>query len=290
MILGASDLIAQIFELTPNNGILLSEDDVKQKAAVAVLGNKVTEKLFGNTDPINKKIKIKNKTFRVIGTFPKKGNVSFFNVDEMILIPSSTAQEYLLGINHYHAILVQAESEAAVPQTVEDIKNILRDLHNITDPEKDDFHVTTQADAAERVGSIMGILTAFLVAIAAVSLLVGGIGIMNIMLVSVTERTREIGLRKALGATNKNILLQFLSEAILLTIAGGFIGVVSGAGTAFLVSIILTKVVGMEWTFTFPFGSAFLGLAVSAIVGLIFGLYPARQAAKKSPMEALRYE
>ena len=166
----------------------------------------------------------------------------------------------------------------------------LRNSHNITDPEKDDFFVETQAEAIETVSSITDILKLFLVAMAAISLLVGGIGIMNIMLVSVTERTREIGLRKAVGATEKNILFQFLFEAVMLTAAGGVIGITLGAIFSFSISLILSRFLAVNWEFAFPISAVLLGLGVSGFVGLIFGIYPARQASLKSPIEALRYE
>ena len=173
---------------------------------------------------------------------------------------------------------------------MEDIKTTLRNSHNITDPDKDDFFVETQADAMEMVSTIMGVLTLFLAAVAAISLLVGGVGIMNFMLVSVTERTREIGLRKALGATSRNVLTQFLMEAVILTAAGGVIGIALGSLFSFLISVVLSQYMNLDWGFSFPLSAAVLGIGVAALIGLVFGLYPARQAAKKSPMEALRYE
>jgi putative ABC transport system permease protein len=196
----------------------------------------------------------------------------------------------LLGTDYYNEILEQAETEEMVPQVVRDIEATLRESHNIDDPDKDDFHVVTQQEAADMVKTITGVLTLLLMSVAAISLLVGGIGIMNIMLVSVTERTREIGLRKAIGATNKDIITQFLMEAVLLTALGGVIGILCGGGMSFLISLVLSKAVGLNWVFVFPVSAAIVGLIVASFVGLVFGLYPARQAAKKSPMEALRYE
>ncbi len=289
-VIGSADLLVNILGIYPSQGNFFTQGEIRQKASVAVIGAEVKRKLFGASEALGQKIRIKDRTFRVIGLFPEKGQVALFDVDELVVVPYSTAQEYLLGINHFNSIILQAETEAAVPRVVNDIKLTLRENHGIDDPEKDDFHITTQADAAERVGTVTGILTALLTSIAAISLLVGGIGIMNIMLVSVTERTREIGLRKALGATNKDILRQFLLEAILLTGLGGVIGIILGALLALATAFVLSQVVSIGWRFAFPFSGAILGLLVSGLVGLIFGIYPARRAAEKSPIEALRYE
>lgn len=290
MILGASPLVAEIVNVYPEFGQFFTDEQVQQLSAVAIIGAKVKEKLFGQAEALNQNIKIKNKSFRVIGISPKKGQVGMLDVDNSIIVPYTTALKYLSGMNYYHQILVKAKSEQIIPQTVEDIKITLRELHNITDPTKDDFQVATQEDIAQRVGVVTSILTVFLAAIAAISLVVGGIGIMNIMLVSVTERTREIGLRKAIGATNKNILTQFLVEAVILTSTGGIIGIVLGTAFSFIAALILAKVVGSSWQFALSLQAVLLGLGVSAFVGLLFGLYPANQASKKSPIEALRYE
>lgn len=286
---GASELIGEILDIIPNRGDFFTEEDIKQSASVAVIGSEVEEKLFGNNDALGQKIKIKNKTFRIVGIIPKKGG-GLIDVDNMVFVPYTTAQKYLLGINYYHAVMVQAEPTADIDEVARDIKLTLRESHGITDPEKDDFHVTTQADVIQRIGLISNVLTILLVSVAAISLVVGGIGIMNIMLVSVTERTREVGLRKALGATEKNILTQFLIESVMLTCVGGIIGISLGALFALLTKIILTQVVKIQWVFSFPVSGALLGLGVSGIVGLVFGLYPARRASKLSPIEALRYE
>ena len=205
-------------------------------------------------------------------------------------MPYTTAQLYLLGIDYFHEIIVKAESQEAVLRTVRDIELTLRENHGITDPEDDDFFVTTQEGIVEQVQIIIGSLTAFLSSVVAIALVVGGIGVMNIMLVSVTERTREIGLRKAVGATEGDILSQFLFEAVILTVVGGIIGIILGTGLSFLASFVLTAILGVTWIFVFPITAALLGLFVSGLVGLVFGLYPARQAARKSPIEALRYE
>lgn len=281
---------ADFMDIYPKEGRIFDESDIQQKAAVAVIGNKVKEELFGESDALGKNIKIKNKSFRVIGIYPKKGQSAFFNVDDLVLIPYSTAQFYLLGIDYFHEIMVTSDPNVDVNKTVRDIEATMRESHDITNPKDDDFFVVTQQGLIDQIGTIMSILTAFLSLVVAVSLVVGGIGVMNIMLVSVTERTKEIGLRKALGAIDKDIMTQFLIEAIILTMTGGIIGILLGTILSFVVLITMTKFLGFNWSFSFPFLAAFLGLGVSVIVGLVFGIYPAKQAAKKSPIEALRYE
>ena len=225
-----------------------------------------------------------------MGVLAARGQVAFLNFNDIIIIPYTTAQSYLLGIDHFHEIIVKTTGPEVVERAVRDIELTLRENHGISDPEKDDFFVVTQQGIIDQIKVIIGALTAFLSAVVAIALVVGGIGVMNIMLVSVTERTREIGLRKAIGATNNDILIQFLLEAILLTVMGGFIGIVLGILLSFAASVVLSQVLDFAWVFVFPLSAAILGLGVSAVVGVIFGLYPARQAAKKSPMEALRYE
>ncbi|MDD5146139.1 MAG: ABC transporter permease [Candidatus Pacebacteria bacterium] len=289
-IVGCSELMAKITGVYPQEGDFYTQEQIQQIAQVAVIGFEVKDNLFGDSSALNKEIRIKNKIFKVIGILPQKGTVGLFNVDKAVFIPYTTAQKYLSGTNYYNEFIARAVDEKSVLYTVQDIKVTLRELHNISDPEKDDFHIVTQEDIAQRVGTVTSILTVFLAAIAAISLVVGGIGIMNIMLVSVTERTREIGLRKALGATDKNILTQFLLESVLLTSIGGLVGILLGSFFSFLSAIILTQVVGSNWVFTVSINAILLGLGVSAFVGLVFGLYPARSASRKSPMEALRYE
>lgn len=288
-IFGATDLMVEIFDLHPQ-GEFFSADNVSSRSDVVVLGSKIAVKLFEDEVPLDKKIKIKGRNFKVIGVLPETGGGSLFNFDDMVLVPYTTAQDYITGKKSFNRLIIQAYTDKDVPVTAEDIKITLRDSHGITDPEKDDFTVQTQQDLANRLSTITNALTYFLVAVASIALFVGGVGIMNIMLVSVTERTREIGLRKALGATDKDILTQFLLEAVLLTAIGGLVGIILGASLAFIIAIALSKGLGVNWTFVFPWVGAFLGLSVSALIGLIFGGYPARQASKKSPIEALRYE
>lgn len=289
-IFGASEGFAALYDTYPSEGRLFTDDEVRSYADSVVIGSKVKEELFGGDEAIGERIKIKNKSFRVIGIIGKTGQMSFLNFDEAVFMPYTTAQQYVFGIRYFNRMVVEADDEKNVDDTVQDIKITLRNSHNITDPSKDDFFVQTQAEAMSTVQSITTALTVFLAAIAAISLVVGGIGIMNIMLVSVTERTQEIGLRKALGATNRDVLSQFLLEAVILTGAGGAIGILLGGSLSFVVSFILVHFVGLDWPFVLSITSIFLGLGVSSAIGLVFGIYPAREASRKSPMEALRYE
>ncbi len=289
-ILGVSDQFGKIYNIYPSQGRIFTEDEVRSYADVAVIGSEVKKQLFGNVPALGEKIKIKEKTFRVIGIIKQVGQLSFLNFDEAVFIPYTTAQQYVFGIKYFNRLAIEADDEANVDTTVSDIKRTLRISHNITDPDKDDFFVQTQAEALDTVGSVMNVLTLFLAAVAGISLVVGGIGIMNIMLVSVTERTQEIGLRKALGATYRNILLQFLFEAVFLTVTGGVIGILLGGSLSFLISLGLSHFYNLSWGFTLPLSAIFLGLGVSSAIGLIFGIYPARQAARRSPIDALRYE
>jgi putative ABC transport system permease protein len=288
-VLGVTEFMQSIMNLEVEKGVFISEDDVKQSASVAVLGAKVKDKLFGADDPIGKKIKIKGVNLRVIGVLPQKG-ASIMSFDDMVSVPYTTAQKYILGTKHFNEIIVLADPNIPLNQTVSDIKTTLRISHGITDPEKDDFYISTAADIMERVNTVMIALTILLACVAGISLVVGGIGIMNIMLVSVTERTREIGLRKAIGATEKEILSQFLSEAVILTAIGGAIGVLFGAFISFCFSFAINNFSTIDWIYIFPIRGAIIGIAVSSTIGLVFGYFPAGKAAKKEPIEALRYE
>src|SRR3989338_7234865 len=270
-------------------GTIFDETDIKQTASVAVLGNKVAGQLFGNDDPVGKSIRIRNTNFRVVAVL-KKGNSGLFNVDSMVIVPYTAAMTYLSQQKHYSEVMIKVSSPEMVARSVGDITATLRELHNITDPAKDDFYMETQQGTIKQIGTILSVLTTFLSAVVAISLVVGGIGVMNVMLVSVTERTREIGLRKALGARNSDILRQFLIEAVMLTMVGGAIGIALGVFFGYLVSIVLSGQLGVSWVFAFPWTAMLIGLGVSASVGIVFGIYPASKASKKSPIEALRYE
>lgn len=287
---GEAEFFANSFNIFPDRGALFGELEIRQNASVAVIGDKVATELFGLSDPLGEFIRVKDRKFRIVGIFPATGQVAFLNFDEMVIIPYTTAQQYLLGIDYFHEIITKADSPESVARTVQDIEATLREVHGIEDPEDDDFYVATQQGIVDQVQTILGALTVFLSSVVAIGLVVGGIGVMNIMLVSVTERTREIGLRKAIGATNKDILFQFLFEAVILTAIGGVIGIVLGASLSYILSIVISIGFGLNWGFVFPIFGAVLGIGMSTLVGLIFGIYPARKASLKSPIEALRYE
>jgi putative ABC transport system permease protein len=282
-----------IRNLTMGKGLIFTKGDVDSANHVAVIGPDLANTLFGSAvNPIDKTIRLKSVSFRVVGVL-SKGGTGLFGVDQgnLVVIPITVAQKQLLGISYVNTIIAEADPTYDIAFVKSRITFALRQDHGITDPKKDDFNIQTQADILSILGSITSILTLFLAAIASISLIVGGIGIMNIMLVSVTERTREIGLRKAVGATDNDILQQFLIESVLLTFVGGVIGIAFGAGVVGLVYFVLTTFFSsIGWVFAFPISAVILGLMVSGVAGMAFGIYPARQAARKNPIDALRYE
>ena len=287
---GSAEFMFGLLKVSPVAGRLYTDDDINQKARVAVIGATVKEDLFGNMDPIGQQIKIKDKKFKVVAVLDAVGEKGPFNMDELIMIPQTSAQTYITGTNFFNEVFLRADDPKNVEKMAYDIKLTLRETHNIRPGEDDDFDIQTQQNVIDQIETIVSVFTAFLVTVVSISLIVGGIGIMNIMLVSVFERTKEIGLRKALGATRKDILTQFLFEAVILTSIGGLIGIVLGTVISYLAALVLAETVAAGWEFIFPLGGALIGFGVSASVGLIFGIYPANQASKKSPIEALRYE
>jgi putative ABC transport system permease protein len=274
-------------------GQTFSKNDVDSANHVVVIGPDLANTLFGsNVNPIDKIIRLKDVSFRVVGVLDKGGTGAFgVDIGNLVVMPIKVAQTQLLGINYFNVIIVEANPQYDVSFAKSRIGFILEQDHGITNSNKDDFTINTQEDILSLLGNITSILTLFLAAIASISLVVGGIGIMNIMLVSVTERTREIGLRKAVGATDRDILEQFLIESVLLTLLGGAIGIAFGAGIVSLVYFGISIFdPSLGWVFAFPISAVVLGLLVSGIAGIAFGIYPARKAGKKNPIDALRYE
>jgi putative ABC transport system permease protein len=269
-----------------------TDADVQSFNHVAVIGSDLAATLFGaGSDPVGEYIQVKNIQFRVVGVLAPKGTGAFgVDQDDLVLVPITVGQQQMLGINYFSDIEVEANNNYTIAFTQARVESILEQDHEITDPDKDDFTIETQQDVLSLLGNITSILTLFLAAIASISLIVGGIGIMNIMLVSVIERTKEIGLRKSVGATDKDILQQFLVESVMLTFIGGIIGIAVGALVVGAAYLVIAKVLAIAWTFEFPLSAVLIALAVSSVTGILFGVYPARQAAKKSPIEALRYE
>lgn len=290
-IIGArAQVYSELFDLYPEEGVMYGEEEVREKAMVAVIGSKVNEKLFGQSSGLGERITIKGVKFKVVGVLPKSGQIAFNDVDTLVLIPYTTAQTYLTGTRHFNEFMIRVDDPENLKRTERDVELTLRELHDLEEGEKNDFTIRTPEAIAEQVGTILLSLTVFLTTVVAVALVVGGIGIMNMMLVSVTERTREIGLRKAVGATNRDILSQFLVEAILLTFFGGMLGIVFGATLSYIAGLLVARFTSLDWTFQLPFITSAGAIIFSVVIGLIFGLYPARKASKKSPMEALRYE
>ncbi|PLX22172.1 multidrug ABC transporter substrate-binding protein [Candidatus Parcubacteria bacterium] len=272
-------------------GRFFTEAEEKSTSKIVVLGSTVAKEVFGQSDPIGKKVKIKKRTFEVIGVMKERGTVAFQNYDDQVFIPIVTMQKTVEGIDHITMMRMKISHEDNTEIAIEEVKATLREEHGIKDTTgtEDDFTVRGAAQALDIITTITDSLKFFLAAMAAISLIVGGIGIMNIMLISVNERTREIGLRKAVGANNRHILIQFLLESIVLTILGGLFGLVAGTLFSFLVAVV-ANALGYDWTFHVSLFSIILSVTVSMLIGLIFGIVPAKKASQLEPIEALRYE
>jgi putative ABC transport system permease protein len=267
-------------------GRFYTSEDEQGLGKYAVLGATIAEKLFPNQNPIGQQIKMQKTNVTVIGVFEKRGSTGFLDMDQMIFIPLKTAQAFLLGFDHLSFIMVQMSQPERSAAIVADMQELLRNNHDITDPKKDDFSVTTQEESKAIIGTILSGLTLVLTIIAAVALIVGGVGIMNIMYVAVNERVFEIGLRKSFGAQQKTIRSQFLIESIVITLLGGFFGILMALGMTFLMYI-GANYAGFAWPFAFSFEALILSLVFSSTVGISFGYFPAKKASELNPIQAL---
>lgn len=281
-----------IFNTTLSQGSFISQDAFDSAAKVAVLGKDVANDLFGQEDPINKRIKIQKKAYRVIGVMNEAGTRFFTNLDKSVYVPTTALMQ---DTNKDRLQFMYLKiSGLETDEAKERIRVLLRENHNLDNPEgdlsKDDFFIAGQEDTAAAAGMIGSILQVLLASIAAISLVVGGVGIMNIMFVTVTERTREIGLRKALGAKKADIRSQFLYEAIMLCLTGGLIGVAAGIGLSWSGIKLLQELQSPNWIFTIPMDGVVMGLTVSTLIGVVFGYFPAKRASDLDPIEALQYE
>lgn len=282
---GTTPEYLDIRDFTVEEGGFFTSQDSEARARVAVLGKTTADNLFSGVSPVGKTIRINKAPFRVVGVLGSKGqSAGGMDQDDVILVPITTAQERLLGITYVQNINIQAASSETIDQVQEDVTSLLRQRHNLAANVPDDFRVQNMVAVMATATEATDTITLLLGVIAAISLLVGGIGIMNIMLVSVTERTREIGIRKALGARYGNILLQFLIEAIVIGVVGGLMGIGLGVGASYIISAVA------GWNTVISSLAIVTAFGFSVLIGLFFGIYPARKAALLDPIDALRYE
>ena len=270
-------------------GNFYSEAEDNSLAQVVVLGSDVKDSLFGDESAIGKEVRIKGQNYKVVGTLVPRGSVTFFNLDDLMYVPVQTLQKKILGVNYVRSITVRVEDENLLDVTGEDMTDLLRRKHNINDPLKDDFSVTSIKEAQETISDVFGTINILLLALTSISLIVGGVGIMNVMYVAVTERTFEIGLRKSVGARAGDILRQFLWEAVFITFLGGVAGIILGFILIKIITLVFSGL-GFDLIFSLTWGSVFLATAFSMATGIIFGYYPAKKAASLTPVEALRKE
>jgi putative ABC transport system permease protein len=286
---GESEQYLSIRSWRLSSGTMFTDRDVRTAAKVAVIGSKTARQLFGPENPIGHTVRVKSIPFVIIGLLTSKGaGMGGNNQDDVLIVPYTTAMKRLTGDKSLRSVNLQISKSDRMAIAQAQITNLLRQRHNLPAGREDDFEILNQKEIADTVGSITKIITLLLGSVAGISLLVGGIGIMNIMLVSVTERTREIGIRIAVGAQPQDILLQFLIEAVTLSLLGGTVGVLFGFGAAGIASSLMSSAAGFTAVVT-P-GSVVLAFSVSAAIGIFFGFYPARRAAAMDPIEALRYE
>lgn len=287
LIFGYGALAPEVEKINIAKGRFYTLEEEDSLSTVAVLGATIKDKLFGDNEAIGETVYIRGIPFKVLGVIEKRGAAFFFDMDSLVYLPTKTVQKKLLGTDYVLGVSVKVKDVNKIDNTKEDIVDLLRERHNIDDPKRDDFEVMTMIEAKEMTETVTDGITILLVALAAISLIVGGVGITNIMYVSVVERTFEIGLRRSIGAKRKDILYQFLTESIILTFLGGVLGIILALS---LVSLIYTiaNSYGLNWPFSISLGSILFSIIFSIMVGLFFGVYPARKAANVDPIEALR--
>ncbi len=290
MIMGVTSGVFDVDEnMKLSKGIKFTEDDGNNYQPQAILGSEITKNLFDNKEAIGKKIKIGNQKYLVKGVLESRGSTGFFDFDNIVYLPTQTIQKKLLGTDHIQWAIFKSNNTLKDSVTIKAMEKILRENHDIDKLIDDDFAITSMAEATEIVGQVFSILNALLIGLTSISLVVGGVGIMNVMYVAVTERTFEIGLRKAVGAKNKDILMQFIYEAIILTMIGGIIGILAGFAFSKIAEIIASK---FNFILNFPVTlfSIILAVGFSMITGIVFGYKPAKKASRLTPIEALRNE
>jgi putative ABC transport system permease protein len=284
-LVGATEAYETVHKIGISSGRFVTSQDISSLGKVAIVGPTVVETLFGTgAEAVGQTIRINGMPFKIVGVTVSKGGTGFMNQDDIIFVPLTTAQKQLFGISYVSSISISAKNEDVMSSARDEIGYFLLARHKISDPTQADFSISSQEDIINTMSSVTGTFTALLSGIAMISLLVGGIGIMNIMLVTVIERTREIGLRKSLGARRKDIVTQFLVEVLLLTLVGGVIGMAAGITLSYIVTLM------MSLPFTISWSSIALAIGVSGGIGVVFGIYPAQKAASLSPIEALRFE
>ncbi len=286
---GVTDKYIIVQNVAVAKGRFISENEALNMGKSLVLGSQVAEDLFQGQDPIGETVKIKGVSFQVVGVMEKKGSAGFENQDAQVFLPLATAQKMILGINYITVARIKIDDTKNIQPSINDIEALMRARHRIPGPDQDDFTVENSSQAIAALTTITDAIRYFLASIAAMSLVVGGIGIMNIMLVVVNERIKEIGLRQALGATKRDILNQFVLETTVVSLVGGIIGIAGGVSISVLVALIAKKL-GYNWDLVISWQSLAVSTSISFLIGLIFGIYPAKKASRLSPMEALRYE
>jgi len=287
MFWGVSDQYSKIEDLKIVEGRFFTKKEDESLSKVVVLGPDIAETLFGQQSALGKKIKIRGQNFEVIGITEKVGTKYFMNMDEMVYIPVQTAQKKILGYSHLDAISLKMKDKNLISATTSQIQRKIRKNHNITNPDKDDFVVRSMDESMEIIDTVTNAISLLLFSVACISLIVGGVGIMNVMYISVIDRTQEIGLKKAIGARPADIRFQFLTESVIICVIGGVIGIGLGAGISFLVSVIANSL-DFHWLFVLPFSAVSLAFWISAGIGILFGYAPAKKASQLNPIDALR--